>query len=72
MIVSGASFINLAGEVSKAQKTMRQLPQWLSEGVVVEMTGGAPSILTNYAVLRDAGVNVSAVQITDWSGNSIS
>jgi hypothetical protein len=55
-LISGADLLQTAQEISQAVGTMRPVPAWLQNGLVLGVNGGQNYVESVYNILKTAGV----------------
>lgn len=68
LLPAGATPAEHVSTHARATGLMRELPSWTGAGVVAGLQGGTAEVRRKVAVLRRAGVPLSAVWLQDWVG----
>ncbi len=69
-ILFGRSPLDLVEEYTAYSGRTRRMPDWVHEGVMVEVHGGTAKASVLFDKLTSAKVPVSALWVTDWTGPS--
>ncbi|KAF2344200.1 Glycoside hydrolase family 31, partial [Trinorchestia longiramus] len=67
-LLFGDSALSLVQELYRKLGSQPPLPDWIIGGAVLGLEEGTEEALKYYYLARDAGVNVSALWLQDWSG----
>ncbi|KAF7722104.1 hypothetical protein EC973_003684 [Apophysomyces ossiformis] len=70
-LVDGGSMLDLITEYTTYAGRMRPLPDWISEGVVVQVQGGRDAVRRMVHQLHQRDIPLAAVLIQDWTGQRL-
>ncbi|XP_071524463.1 sulfoquinovosidase-like [Panulirus ornatus] len=70
ILVVGPSLLKTVQAVTTSLGTQPLLPDWIITGATLGVQRGTEEMMAHYEQAKEAGVNVSALWIQDWSGTT--
>lgn len=60
--------LELASSISKTVGTMRKLPRWILDGVVIGIVNGQDFVDEKYEFMKNLGLPMAGIWMQDWAG----